>query len=88
MTDQQCVLDSRKMRQQEPMPELGAFLTRWVVTTGWYAARIAKAYREDGDALIVVEGRSVDGHPVAQALAARVVPGHARFVDLPPRRLT
>ena len=48
---------------------------------------MAVAHRQNRDSRLVIKGLDIDAYPVAQALAAFVVPRHAAGVHLGARRL-
>ena len=50
-------------------------------------AGIAKAHRDQGDPIRIIEGHAIDTEPIAQAVAARIIERAAFLMRDPPRRL-
>ena len=68
-------------------PRRRAFPARRQVGAARIQSRKAEAHRHDRDPACVIEGRRIDAHPVAEAIAGRIGEGPAGGVDAGPRRL-
>src|SRR5262245_34472744 len=84
--DEQREPDPRQRGAEARLPERRA-LPRWRQIGAVDRTRVAKAYRNNGDARAVVERVAVHGQPGAQHVARGIVPGNARLVDAATRRL-
>jgi hypothetical protein len=69
------------------VPERSAFRTRRLIAAVRRSAGVAKAYREDRNSGFVVKSRTVQIHPIPQAVATCVVPGNPGPMDLAAWRL-
>ncbi len=78
--DQQGQAVLRQHAEHRVMPLRGALLARRCVSPGG-AAGIAEAHRHLRHEALVIECRLVDPQPVAQPVAAVIVPRHATGVD-------
>src|SRR5271170_1479577 len=87
LPDHKGEFDSRQQFQQPDAPFGGAFRAWWQVAR-LAGAGIAKAYRQNGDLRRIVEDRSINAHPGAKPLAARVVERYAGFMNPAARRLS
>src|SRR5271155_1855169 len=87
LPDNKGEFDSRQQFQQPDAPFGSAFQARWQVAR-LAGAGIAKAHRQNGDLRRVVEDRSINAHPGAKPLAARVVERYAGFMNPTARRLS
>jgi hypothetical protein len=88
VADQQRGLDSGKMSEQTRMPEGRAFSAGRLVAAARFAAGITKTHRQDRHAAFVVESRLVEPHPVAQTIAADIVPRYPGLMGLPSKGLS
>lgn len=87
LSDQQCQFDLRHPREQLVEPQLRAFGTRRIIAARTPAG-ITESDRNNREAGFVVEHGIVDPEPLAQALAACVVPRDARRMHPRAGRLT
>src|SRR3546814_1543033 len=76
----------RQERQQSRMPERRAFRPGRPVAARGLHARVAEAHGHDRDQILVVEGLTIEAEPVAQPIAAAVVPRDAGLVHPRPGR--
>src|SRR5690606_13840868 len=74
LTNQRHQLDMGHVFKQAGMPARRTFRP-WRQVAGFALAGVTKPHRHNGDAAGVIEGVTVDAHPLAQALTAAVVPG-------------
>lgn len=86
-SDQQRDLQFDEPGNQARMPERRAFRTWWQVAPG-PGTRIAECRRYDCNSAFVVEHRSIQLHPFAQAVAGWIIPRHPGFMHASSRRLT
>ena len=84
---QQNHFDPRHQGEEAILPARRAFGAGWAVAAMAVDAGIAESHRQDGDPRDVVESIAIEGEPVAQAIAAGVVPGDAGLMHLGARRL-
>lgn len=76
------------MLKQAFMPMRRTLGTRWVVASILSGAWITKSDREDRNSRRIVEGRAIEFQPIAQAIAACIIPRYPTLMDLAPWRLT
>src|SRR5665213_1994843 len=69
------------------MPKRCTFRTRRVVAPIFSSAWITKSDGKDRNSGSIVEGRAIQLQPVAQAVAACIIPRDPTLMDLAPRRL-
>ncbi len=80
LTDCQGQLDGRELGQQRGMPARGALRAGWQISS-CSATGVAQPHRYDCHLLPIVEDGAIDPQPVAESLAAGVMPGNAAAVD-------
>lgn len=86
-TDQQGDLDIRQVRQQGVSPCFSTDLHGRTVTPLLAITWKTEAHRDNGDPFRIIEIRFRDLHPVAQALAGRIIEGCARLIGKVSGRL-
>lgn len=72
---QQGRLELRQRRKQALAPRGGAFFARRQIMAFGIIAWEAESHGGDGDTRFIVECRTVDAHPFAQAIATGIVEG-------------
>jgi hypothetical protein len=77
MADQKRQLAIRKVVEQAFVPERCAFGSRRLVAAVLSGTRITKSHGEKRDSFFIVEDRAIQLDPIAQAVAARVVPSNS-----------
>lgn len=88
LTDQKRQLQVRKMLEQAFVPARRTLGTRWVITAILASPGITKSHGKNRDLSFIVEGRTIQLQPVAQAIAACIIPRYPTLMDLAPWRLT
>lgn len=88
LTDQERQLQIGKMLKQALVPTRCTLGTRRVVASILPSARITKPDREDRHSRIIVERHAIQIQPVAQAIAACIIPRYPTLMNLAPWRLT
>src|SRR6478672_5856764 len=76
------------MSQHAFVPERSAFGTRRLIPARRPCAGVTKTEGDERDLCFVVEGRTIQIHPISQMIAARVVPGDTSLMDFAAWRLT
>lgn len=87
LADEQGELDARQLGKQAVQPQFSAFAP-WRQIAARSPPRVAVTHRQDRDARLVIESLGIDAHPIAQALAAPVVPRYAADMHLCAGRLS
>ena len=88
LTSQERQLQVREMLEQAFVPKRRAFRTGRIITSVLPGARITKSDRKNRHPRRIVEDRALQLEPLAQAIAACVIPRHPTAMDFAPRRLT
>mgnify|MGYP001265081563 CR=1 FL=1 len=86
-SDDERKTDTGHVVEQALMPERGTFRMGRKIATTWIDSGITESHGHDGNAVFVVEGVGLDLHPVAQSVAASIVPRFATGMDLCSRCL-
>jgi hypothetical protein len=76
------------MLQQALVPKRCTLGTGRVIASIFSSAWITKSDRKDRNSRSIVERRAIKLQPVAQAIAACIIPRYPALMDLAPWRLT